>query len=299
MSKNVLVELSDALADAAEKTGKATVLVNARRRMPASGITYAADLILTADHVIEREEDITVTLDDGTEISARVAGRDGGSDLAVLKLERATATVAEATKSPARLGQIARALARPSPDGIEASLGTVSAIGGPVRTARGGMLERYIRTDSISYPGFSGGPLVAADGTVLGINTSGLGRGAAITIPADIAWKVAETLAKNGHIKRGYLGIRSQTVEIPSASQKALQREQATSLLVVSVENDSPAAKGGLIVGDILVAVASVPVLHHDELFARLSSDVVGKSTPIEILRGGQPQTLNVLIGER
>jgi len=299
MSKNVLVELSDALADAAEKTGKATVLVNARRRMPASGIAYAADLILTADHVIEREEDITVTLDGGTEVSARVAGRDAGSDLAVLKLERAAGTVAEATKSPARLGQIALALARPSPDGIEASLGTVSAIGGPVRTARGGMLERYIRTDSISYPGFSGGPLVAADGTVLGVNTSGLGRGAAITIPADIAWKVAETLAKNGHIKRGYLGIRSQTVELPSVSQKALKREQATGLLVVSVENDSPASKGGLIVGDILVAVAGVSVLHHDELFTRLSSDVVGKSTPIEILRGGQPQTLNVLIGER
>jgi serine protease DegQ len=299
MSKNVLVELSDALADAAEKTGKSTVLVNARRRMPASGIAYAADLILTADHVIEREEDITVTLDDGTEISARVAGRDGGSDLAVLKLERSAGTVAEATKGPARLGQIALALARPSPDGIEASLGTVSAIGGPVRTARGGMLERYIRTDSISYPGFSGGPLVAADGTVLGINTSGLGRGAAITIPADIAWKVAETLAKNGHIKHGYLGIRSQTVEIPGASQKALKREQATGLLVVSVENDSPASKAGLIVGDILVAVAGVPVLHHDELFVSLSSDVVGKSTPVEILRGGQPQTLNVLIGER
>src|SRR5687767_13234853 len=104
MSKNVLVELSDALADAAEKTGKATVLVNARRRMPASGIAYASDLILTADHVVEREEDITVTLDDGTQVSARVAGRDSGSDIAVLKLERAAATVAEATKSPARLG---------------------------------------------------------------------------------------------------------------------------------------------------------------------------------------------------
>jgi S1-C subfamily serine protease len=299
MSKNVLVELSDALADAAEKTGKATVLVNARRRMPASGIVYAADLILTADHVVERDEDIKVTLDDGTEIPARVAGRDPGSDVAVLKLERAAATVAEPTKSPARIGQIALALARPSADGIEASLGTVSAISGPVRTERGGMLERYIRTDSISYPGFSGGPLVGADGTVLGLNTSGLGRGAAITIPADIAWKVAETLAKHGHIKRGYLGIRSQTVELPGTSQKALKREQATGLLVVSVEHDSPAAKGGLIVGDILVAVANVPVLHHDELFAGLSSDVAGKSTPVEILRGGKPKTLNIVIGER
>ena len=299
MSKNILVELSDALADAAEIVGKSTVLVNGRRRMPASGIAYATDLVLTAEHALEQNEDITVILPDGTETSAKVAGRDAGSDLAVLKLERPAGSVAEMTKSPARLGQIALVLARPSPDGIEASLGTVSAIGGPIRTGHGGMLERYIRTDSISYPGFSGGPLVAADGTVLGLNTSGLARGAAITIPADIAWKVAEILVKHGHIKRGYLGIRSQTVEIPNASQKALKRDQSTGLLVVGVENDSPASQGGLIVGDILVAVASEPVLHHDELFTRLSGDVVGKSTPIEILRGGQPQTLNVLIGER
>jgi S1-C subfamily serine protease len=299
MSQNVLMELSDALADAAEKAGKATVLVNARRRMPASGIAYASDLILTADHVVEREEGIKVILSDGGEVTARVAGRDAGSDLAVLKLDRSVATVAEATKSPARLGQIALALGRPSLDGIEASLGTVSAVGGPIRTGRGGMLERYLRTDSISYPGFSGGPLVAADGTVLGLNTSGLANGAAVTVPADIAWRIADTLVKHGRVKRGYLGIRSQAVEVPEASQKALQREQATALLIVGVENGSPAAQGGLMVGDILVGVAGEPVLHHDELFARLDGDVAGKSTPVDILRGGQPQTLNILIGEK
>jgi S1-C subfamily serine protease len=299
MSNNLLVELSDALADAAEKAGKATVLVNARRRMPASGIAYASDLILTADHVIEREEGIKVILADGAEVSARVAGRDAGSDLAVLKLERAAGSVAEATKSRARLGQIALALGRPTPDGIEASLGTVSAVGGPIRTGRGGMLERYLRTDSISYPGFSGGPLVAADGTVLGLNTSGLANGAAVTVPADIAWQIADTLVKQGRIKRGYLGIRSQSVEIPDALQKMLNREQATGLLIVGVENDSPASRGGLMVGDILVAVAGTPVVHHDDLFTRLNGEVAGKPTPIDLLRGGQPQTLNVLIGEK
>jgi S1-C subfamily serine protease len=299
MSPNVLVELSDALADAAEKAGKATVLVNARRRMPASGIAYASDLVLTADHVVEREEGIKVILADGAEISARVAGRDAGSDLAVLKLERAGGAVAEATKSPARLGQIALALGRPSPDGIEASLGTVSAIGGPIRTGRGGMLERYLRTDSISYPGFSGGPLVAADGTILGLNTSGLANGAGVTVPADIAWRIADTLVQHGRIRRGYLGIRSQAVDLPEASQKALKREQAVGLLIMGIEKDSPAAKGGLIVGDILVGVAGEPILHHDELFARLNGEMVGKSTPIDLLRGGQPQTLHVLIGEK
>jgi S1-C subfamily serine protease len=299
MSQNVLVELSDALADAAEKAGKATVLVNARRRMPASGIVYAPDLILTADHVVEREEGIKVILADGAEVSAQVAGRDAGSDLAVLKLERAAGAIAEVTKSPARLGQIALALGRPSAEGIEASLGTVSAIGGPIRTGRGGMLERYLRTDSISYPGFSGGPLVAADGTVLGLNTSGLANGAVVTVPADIAWQLADTLVQHGRIKHGYLGIRSQTVDIPEASQKALKREQATGLLIVGVENGSPADKGGLIVGDILVGVAGEPVLHHDELFTRLNGEVVGKSAPIDLIRGGQPQTLSVVIGEK
>jgi S1-C subfamily serine protease len=161
------------------------------------------------------------------------------------------------------------------------------------------MLERYYRTDAISYPGFSGGPLVAADGTILGLNTSGLSNGAAITIPADIAWNTAEILARHGQIKRGYLGIRSQTVDIPAASQDALQRMQATGLLIMSVEKESPASRGGLIVGDILVAVAGNPILHHDELFARLNGDVVDKATPIEILRGGQPQTMNIVIGER
>ena len=299
MSKTVLVELSDALADAAELAGKSTVLVNARRRMPASGIIFAPDLILTAEHVVEKNEDITVVLPDGTDVSAKIAGRDAGTDLAVLKLERAVGTVAEVTKSPARLGQIALALARPSREGIEASLGTVSAVGGPVQTGRGGMLERYYRTDSISYPGFSGGPLVAADGTILGVNTSGLSNGAAITIPADIAWSVAEILARHGQIKRGYLGIRSQTVDIPGSSQDGLKRKQATGLLIMSVEKNSPASRGGLMVGDILVAVAGQPILHHDELFARLNGDVVGKATPIEILRGGQPQTVNIVIGER
>ncbi|HET6594809.1 MAG TPA: trypsin-like peptidase domain-containing protein [Anaerolineales bacterium] len=299
MSQNVLVELSDALADAAEKAGKATVLVNARRRMPASGIAYASDLILTADHVVEQEEGIKVLLADGEEVSARVAGRDAGSDLAVLRLDRSAGAIAEATKSAARLGQIALALGRPSPDGIEASLGTVSAIGGPIRTGRGGMLERYLRTDSISYPGFSGGPLVAADGTVLGLNTSGLANGAAVTVPADIAWRIADTLVQHGRIKRGYLGIRSQTVDISEVSQRALQREQGKGLLIVGVENGSPAAKGGFMVGDILIGVSGEPVLHHDELFTRLNGDVVGKSLPIDLIRGGQPQTLNVVIGEK
>ena len=233
---NPLTALSEAMAEAVAKAGAATVLVNARRRFPASGIAYAADLILTADHVVERDDDITVVLPDGSELKATVAGRDPGSDLAVLRLERAAAVAAEPAPQDPRVGQLTLSLGRPTQEGIQASLGIVSAIGGPVRTGRGGLLDRYLRTDATPYPGFSGGPLVDAAGRVIGVNTSGLARGASLAIPVGLAWQIAETLTKHGRVRRGFLGVRSQPVTIPTAQQKALAREQSSGLLLVAVE---------------------------------------------------------------
>lgn len=296
---NILAALSDAMADAAEKAGAATLLVSARRRMPASGVAIAPDLALTADHVVEREDDIRILLPNGSELGASLVGRDPGSDLAVLRLERAAAVAAQAAGRPARVGQIVLALGRPDSGGIQASLGVISALGGPVRTGRGGLLEQYIRTDAIPYPGFSGGPLVDAEGRVVGINTSGLSRGASLTIPAELAWKVAETLRQHGRIRRGFLGVRSQPVEVSATQQATLGREQASGLLLVGVERGSPADSGGLLVGDILVAINGQPVSDPDELLALLTGEVVGKPTPVQVLRGGQPATITVTIGER
>ena len=300
MSKNIFSELSESMANAAEKAGSYTVLVDARRRMPASGIAFAKDMILTAGHVVEKEEDIRILFSDGSEAKARLIGRDPGTDLAVLKLDSASAVPASTAKYPARVGDFVLAIGRPSEDGIESSFGTVNKIGGPIRTGRGGMLEKYIKTDVVSYPGFSGGPLINGEGEMYGINTSGFGMGGeAVTIPADVALKIADTLAKHGKIKRGYIGIRSQTVNLPVETKSQLNREQETGLLVVGIEKDIPPEKSGLIVGDILVGVAGEAVEHHDELFTHLSGDVVGKSTPMDILRGGKLQTVNVVVGER
>jgi S1-C subfamily serine protease len=302
---NPLVALSEAMAGAVARAGASTVLVDARRRLPASGIAFATDLVLTADHVIERDEEITILLPGGGRLAAAVAGRDPGSDLAVLRIDAganpgSTLVPAEPAPQPARIGQLALALGRPSEEGIQASLGVVSAIGGPTRTGRGGLLEQYLRSDTIPYPGFSGGPLVDAAGRVLGMNTSGLAHGGeAITIPAGLAWPLAESLARLGHIRRGYLGIRSQPVEIPSAQSRALGRDQSVGLLLVGVEEDGPAALGGLVMGDILVGLGGEAITDPDQLLARLAGEVVGKQMQVEVLRVGQPVQIGVTIGER
>lgn len=298
MSKNIFSELSESIANAVEQAATYTVLVDARKRLPASGIVITKDIVLTASHVVERDEDINVILANGTDSKARLIGRDVGTDLAVVKLDSPSTATAEVVKVPARAGHFVLAIGRTSKDKIQSSFGTVIGLEGPVRTGRGGMLEQYIKTDFVSYPGFSGGPLINGESQVLGINTSGFGGGA-ITIPMNIAQKIADALIKDGKIKRGYLGIRSQTVNIPADAKSQLKREQDTALLIVGIEKDSPAEKDGLIIGDILVGVNGVAIEHHDELFSHLSGDVVGKSTPMNVLRGGQLQVVNVTVGER
>ena len=292
---NPLTEFSKGLTDAVEKGGVSTLLVDARKRYPASGIAYAEDLVLTADHVVTRDEDIKVLLPDGKSLNATIAGRDPGSDLALLRLAEKVLTPAK-TSNDVKVGQLVLALGRPDNAGMQASWGIVTAIAGPTRTHRGGLLDEYIQTETTPYPGFSGGPLVNTEGEVLGLNTSGLTRGSSLTIPVKVTWRIADALAKHGSVKRGYLGVRTQPVEIPDG---ALKREQKNGLLVIWLEENGPAQIGGLFVGDTLVAIAGQPVGDPDDLFSALNSETVGKAVAVEVLRGGKPETVNVTVGER
>src|SRR3954453_3334587 len=293
---DVLGTLSNQLADAVEKVGQALVLVNGRQRQPGSGVVYGTDLVLTAEHVLERDEDISVVTHDGRTVPAQLAGRDSASDLAVLRVAGLDIKPASFAQSAPRVGQLVLAVGRPSEGGVMASSGIVSAVGGPIRTRRGGMLEQFIRTDATPYPGFSGGPLVTAGGTVLGIVTTGFG-GVALAIPAATALRTAENLATHGQIKRGFLGITSQPVYIPEGQRSG--RTQETGLLIMKVETDSPAAKGGLILGDILVALDGQTIQDSDDLQALLSGDRVGKEISVDVIRGGNLQTLKVTVGQR
>lgn len=288
---------SNQLADGVEHISQSLVLVNGRQRQPGSGIVFAQDLVLTADHVLEREEDITILTYDKRTLAAQFVGRDLSSDLAVLRVAGLNLPDATLANQPARVGQFVLSVGRPSEDGPMASVGIVSAVGGPLNLGRGLTLERYIRTDAIPYPGFSGGPLVDASGAVLGILTTGLVGGLSLIVPTSVAWRIGEALAQHGYIKRGFLGISSQPVVIPAAQRGG--RSQENGLLIMRVEDGSPAQKSGLLVGDILLTFAGKALTTAEHLQALLSGDLVGKQAQAELLRGGNVQTVNVTVGQR
>lgn len=297
-SAGILSELSNNLAGAVECSAAAIVTVKARRRQAASGIVWAADgIILTADHVIEREEDIKIGLPSGGEATATLLGRDPGTDLAVLRTQQSNLQPIARADVPG-VGSFVLAVARPDEDGPMATLGVVSAVGGPVRTWRGGQLDRYIRSDAILYPGFSGGALVDAGGRMLGLNTSHLARGSGIAVPVSVAARVVEAILSHGRVRRGYLGVSSQPVALPAAAV-AKAGGQESGLLVLRVEANGPAEQGSIILGDILIRLAGEAVRDIDDLQRLLSGDLVGRATPVTVLRGGEPQDLTVTIAER
>ena len=296
-SSELLVTLSDGLAGAVEKAGASVVRVNGRRRRPSSGVVYAPNAVLTASHALEREEDVTVGTGDGRTLAASFAGRDPSTDLAVLRVDGLESVATPAEEDP-RVGELALAVGRSGRgDGPRASLGVVSTVGGPLRTWRGGRLERYIGTDATPYPGLSGGALVSARGEVFGILTTGPMRGAALAVPADLAWSVARAIEDRGSVKRGYLGILSQPVRLPDAGQHGLT--QRGGLLVVGVEDGSPAGNGGLMIGDILATLDGQPVEDTEDLLVLLTGERVGRSVPVNVVRGGELKTLDVSVGER
>jgi S1-C subfamily serine protease len=293
---DVLVNLSNALADAVAKAGQGTVRVEARRRLPATGIVWSNDgLIVTAHHVVERDDNISIGLPNGEKVGATLVGRDPSSDVAVLRAESGSlSALPQAAADSLRVGHLILALGRPGKD-VLATHGIVSALGDPWRSGAT-EVDRYLQTDVVMYPGFSGGPLVSAAGELLGMNTSAM-RDTSLAIPVSTLARVVETLVKHGKVRQGYLGIGAQPVKLPTNLREQLGQE--TGLLIASVESGSPADNAGFLLGDTLVGIDGRTVRHMDDLAGVLSGDKVGTAVNAKIVRGGQVQELTVTIGER
>ena len=294
-STDTLKEFSQGLAEAVRIGAQATVLVKARDGYAASGVVTVADRVLTANHVVEQDENITVMFPDGKTVAASLAGRDPDSDLALLRLAEKAPAAGMLSEHEHAVGQLVLALARPTDEGIQASLGVVGIAGGRYETGQGGFIEGVMRTDAAAYPGFAGGPLVDVEGRILGINTFGFRLGASLTIPVKRAGEIADRLEKEGTVKRGYLGIRTQIVDLPESVASA--RKLETGLLIVGVEKESAAEKGGLLVGDILIALDGTSTAAHADLLSMLRG-LAAKSAQFELVRGGNIEQRTITIGQ-
>ncbi len=294
----VLNELSNAMAAAVENVGASLVRVEGRKRMSATGVVWNSDgVIVTASHVVTRDEELHIGLPNGETVSASLVGRDPTTDVAVLRSNAKNLSVPNwASGEGLKVGHLVLALGRPGQN-VLATLGVVSSIAEEWHTPAGGKIDYYLQTDVTMYPGFSGGPLVGVGGEIYGINSSTLLRGVSVTIPTTTIAPIVEALLKHGKLRRGYLGVGSQPVRLPAALEQQLGQE--TGLLLVAVEPDSPAEKGGLMLGDVIVALDGHPVRVPDELLAGLTGDKVGKDAKIKLVRGGQIHEVNVTVGER
>jgi S1-C subfamily serine protease len=288
---STLSAFSNDLARAVETGAKSVVAVNGRPRVPSSGIVWRPDVVVTTDHTLKRDEDITVTLPDGRIVPATLAGRDPGSDLAVLRLSEAGGEAAKtAPEASIKTGSLVLALGRRIENGLTATLGVINTVSGAYRTWRGGQIDQFVRPDVRIYTGFSGGALIDAEGRIIGLNTSILARDAAITIPAVTISRVAEILLTRGRMGRGFIGVGMHPVRLPDGR---------IGLVILSIEPNGPAAQAGIVVGDVLLTLNGHVLHDTDDVQAQLGPESVGKAMTAGILRGGTPMDVSVTPAEK
>jgi S1-C subfamily serine protease len=291
-----LLSLSNDLAGAVERAAPSVVAVHARRDLPSTGIHWRDGIVVTADHTVRREEDLTVSTADGRSSRAVLVGRDPGTDLAVLRVpELGAGTAALGDDAALRVGHMVLALGY----GPRASWGVLSAVGPRWRSWRGGEIDRLLRLDLVLYPGFSGGPLLDAAGRVVGLNTSGLARESRLAVPVTTVSRVVDELLRKGHVSRGYLGVGMQPVRLPEPLRAQLGLASDGGLIVVTVEPDGPAGHAGVLLGDVLVAIDGAPVGDLDDVQGHLGSASIGTVLGVTVVRAGARAELRVTVGER
>jgi S1-C subfamily serine protease len=258
---------------------------------------------VTTEQAIKREDNVTVTLADGSAVPVTIVGRDPSTDIAVLRFNDdnipAIARVAALGDTTSlRVGHIVIGIGRDKEGCLSASMGAVSALGGAWRSWCGGSIDQFVRLDLRLYPSLDGGALVDATGQVVGINTSGP-RGMVLAIPVSTVNSVVNQLIAKGRIERGYLGLGMQPVLIPNTLRNVLRLTEASGVLVINVEPDGPADRAGVLIGDVLVAIGDRAVTDTGDVQALLGSEQVGQTVNVRVIRGGNLMDVAVTIGER
>src|SRR5579872_3433903 len=292
-------ELSNEIAKAVQALGKSVVTVQGRGGRASSGVIYDESTVITAAHSISEQENIRVWISPDQPIVARIAGRDLGSDLAVLKIDaKLDGSAVFADDPQLAVGQLVIAVARTWRGNLVASAGILSGVMGEWHTFRGKKIEAFIRPDLTLYHGFSGGALIAPDQKIIGMNTAALRRGSPLTLPYSTIKRIAPILVEKGHLPSPYLGVGLQPVRVPESLKQKLNLTQHAGALVVHVEEDGPADQAGILMGDILLKVGEATF--GEERTTSILSRLNPQQSAIVIgIRGGQQFSSNINVGQR
>ena len=287
MSDTALLALSNNFADLVDRAAQGVVGIRGARRWPLSGLHWRPGVIVTAEEGLEHDENLTVVFPDGRTASAALIGRDPTTDIAALRFAPdGLAAVETGDAAALRAGNLVFAVGR-NEAGAVASAGVAALAGGSWQSRRGGTIDRLIRLDLRLSPSGEGGAMVDAAGKVLGMVVPGPRR-LVLGIPASTIDRVVDQLITKGHIARGYLGAGLRPV-----------RHGARGVLIVSLDPDGPAAKAGLVVGDIITKWNEQEVARVREIMLLLGPESVGTSVKLALLHGGAPAEKTVVIGER
>lgn len=286
-----LLSFSDEIAAIVERSARFVAAVNGGPRLASSGVIWREGILVTAAHTIRRDDELDVVLPDGRTSPGKLAGRDAGTDLAVIRVDTGGhAAAAFGDAASLKVGNMVVAVGRRGENGPCAGIGILSALGGPWRTWRNGQIARFVRADVSLYPGSSGSALVDMQGRVLGVNTAGLTRNWSVTIPNETVESVITALLAHGHVARGFLGVGLQPVRLSDGR---------AGVIVLSVEAGGPAATAGLLIGDVILKLAGQPVSDTDDVQIHLGPEQVGKPLAAEVYRAGSLQTLSITVGAR
>jgi len=297
MASGTGIELSRAAAAAAREAAGAVVRVDGGARRSASGVVWSADgVVVTAGHGLHGADEVTLGLPDGSTVRGEVAGRDPTTDLAVVRTSAAGLGVATWAEGEAEVGELVLAVTRPG-RGPRAGLGLVARTGGSWRTAAGGHVDRYVELDVALQAGFSGGLVADLGGHGIGLASAGLARGTALAVPAPTLRRVVESLLAHGEVRRGYLGVATLPVRLPARTAAAMVQDAA--LLLTAVEEESPAGRAGLALGDLLLALDGAPLADVSDLWPALEEERLGKAVRVRFARGGAVQEVELVVGAR
>ncbi|HYJ13257.1 MAG TPA: S1C family serine protease [Thermomicrobiales bacterium] len=289
-------QVGNVFADAVEYVSPGVVAVHGRAQLPATGTVWKASeseaVIVTASHVIDREESLFIRLSDGTDVPATLLGRDFTRDMAVLRVESGgIAPVTPRLENTPRIGTLVMAVGKPLASEPQASLGSVVFVGSiRLRSYRTGC---FIHADPTLYPGFSGGPLIDATGAVLGINSSGIRQAGSFTVPADQVDRIVQDIVEIGHVRTAWIGITVKRGEMPESAQKSFT-EQLGAVIISGIEPGSPAARVGLHAGDILISVDEQPLEDVTDLKHILCNEHIGD--PLKIVAWRNDTRIDVTV---